>query len=147
MNFSNRAMHALWTAGTIAAMTLSQSAFSASVIIRGNDAGNLMSALTAIGVTTLTDDHGGQTIDIRQIDCYQPVVPNPQAHCYVQEYYQLNEFIDESKYATAIFEVLEKNYLTYDDGSVGANKVGIRNMTCYLGLLSEVAECEGETWD
>jgi hypothetical protein len=135
------------TTSLIGSLQISNVAKASEIVVRGSQAQTLFQTLLDLGVRVTADDHGGSTIMTRQIDCYKPVVPNPTAHCYVQEYSQFTEFYDETILSAKIYDVLDSIGAAYTDGSVGANKVGLKMLSCYQGIRSDVTECQGQAWD
>ncbi len=119
-------------------------AHAATVTIDGPEGFQLMSALESMGVLVTYDNNNGFLMETSDVDCYQPVVPNPKAHCYVLDAVQSSEIFDDGTPSETVFAILKNNGAQYNDGSVGAVKVGLWQMSCYRGAYDQPT-CSGQT--
>lgn len=128
-----------------ALMFCAQQARADVINIYGPDAGKLMEALEAMGVLAKFDNSGGFVMQVRDLDCYVPVVPNPKAHCYAYEATESGETFDESPNSKTTYNILENYGAGYDDGSVGAMKAGLLDLSCYRLISTGETSCSGKT--
>lgn len=132
--------------GAIAIATLSAGhARADQVSIYGPDADKFMTALENMGVLSNFDNSGGFVMQVKELDCYVPVVPNPKAHCYAFEATESGEIFDESLLSKTVYNLLENYGAGYDDGSVGASKAGLYDLSCYRLISTGETSCSGRT--
>lgn len=137
----------LFAAFVTAGMSASgANAQAAEITITGADGNQLMTALEDMGIVTTYDHNGGYLMLMAEVDCYMPVVPNPKAHCYVMESTQSAEIFDDGNLSTIVYSILKRNGGEYNDGSVGAVKVGLTQMSCYRSTYGR-PNCTGQAKD
>ena len=115
------------------------------VSIYGPDADKFMTSLESMGVLSSFDNNGGFVMQLKELDCYVPVVPNPKANCFALEATESGETFDDSRESRTVYNMLVNYGASYDDGSVGASKAGLFDVSCYRLISTGETSCTGRT--
>ncbi len=115
------------------------------VSIYGPDADKFMTSLESMGILSAFDNSGGFVMRLKELDCYVPVVPNPKAHCFALEATESGETFDDSRESRTVYNLLVNYGAAYDDGSVGASKAGLFDVSCYRLISTGETSCSGRT--